>query len=415
VVLPTELTGVEAPIIVAFGNRFPMIGAHKVLAAYACLTPRVVTGQFDPTVHRAIWPSTGNYARGGVAISTLMESRGVAVLPENMSRERFEWLDRWIADPDDVIRTTGSESNVKEIYDACDELSLDPGNFIFNQFTEFANHVGHHEVTGRALEHVYEHNRDRQPGLKLAAFVAASGSSGTLAAGERLKSDHGARIVAVEALECPTMLNNGFGEHNIQGIGDKHIPLIHNVTNTDVVVAISDRSCDELGVVFNTNAGREVLADTHGVDQNVIDQLGHLGLSSICNVLASIKTARTLDLGPEDAIVTIATDGAEMYGSERESMAAGRYAGGFGSAEAADAIAEHLAGADTQDVEVLDDFGRDRIFNLGYFTWVEQQGVEFEDFEARRQQSFWKQVQSLAPEWDAMIDEFNAQTGVSGD
>ena len=415
VVLPTELTGVEAPIIVAFGNRFPMIGAHKVLAAYACLAPRIVTGQFDPTVHRAIWPSTGNYARGGVAISTLMESRGVAVLPENMSRERFEWLDRWIADPDDVIRTTGSESNVKEIYDACDELSLDPGNFIFNQFTEFANHVGHHEVTGRALEHIYEHNRDRRPGLRLAAFVAASGSSGTLAAGERLKSDHGARIVAVEALECPTMLNNGFGEHNIQGIGDKHIPLIHNVTNTDVIVAISDRSCDELGVVFNTDAGRAVLADAHGVDPGIIDQLGHLGLSSICNVLASIKTARTLDLGPEDAIVTVATDGAEMYGSERESMAAGRYAGGFGSAEAADAIAEHLAGTDTQDVEVLDDFGRDRIFNLGYFTWVEQQGVEFEDFEARRQQSFWKQVQSLAPEWDAMIDEFNAQTGVSGD
>lgn len=413
VVLPTELTGVEAPIIVAFGNRFPMIGAHKVLAAYACLAPRIVTGQFDPTVHRAIWPSTGNYARGGVAISTLMESRGVAVLPENMSRERFEWLDRWIADPDDVIRTTGSESNVKEIYDACDELSLDPGNFIFNQFTEFANHVGHHEVTGRALEHIYEHNRDQSPGLKLAAFVAASGSSGTLAAGERLKSDHGARIVAVEALECPTMLNNGFGEHNIQGIGDKHIPLIHNVTNTDVVVAVSDRSCDELGVVFNTDAGREVLADAHGVDPGIIGQLGHLGLSSICNVLASIKTARTLNLGPEDAIITVATDGAEMYGSERESMAAGRYANGFGPDEATEAIAEHLAGADTHNVEVLDDFGRDRIFNLGYFTWVEQQGVVFEDFEARRQQSFWKQVQGLAPAWDSMIDEFNAQTGVS--
>jgi len=415
VVLPTELTGVAAPIIVAFGNRFPMIGAHKVLAAYACLVPRIVTGQFDPTVHRAIWPSTGNYARGGVAISTLMDSRGVAVLPENMSRERFEWLDRWIADPDDVIRTTGSESNVKEIYDACDELSLNPQNFIFNQFTEFANHVGHHEVTGRALEHVYVHNRNKQPGLKLAAFVAASGSSGTLAAGERLKSDHGARIVAVEALECPTMLNNGFGEHNIQGIGDKHIPLIHNVTNTDVIVAVSDRACDELGVTFSTDAGRDLLAGEHGVDRSVIDQLCHLGLSSICNVLASIKTARTLDLGPEDAIVTVATDGAEMYGSERESMAAGRYAGGFGTSEAADAIAEHLAGADATNVEVLDDYGRDRIFNLGYFTWVEQQGVEFDDFEARRNQSFWKQIQGLAPAWDAMIDEFNARTGVSGD
>ena len=146
VVLPSEMTGVAAPIIVAFGNRFPMIGAHKVLAAYACLVPRVVTGEYDPTVHRAIWPSTGNYARGGVAISRLMGCRGVAVLPENMSRERFEWLDEWIADPGDVIRTTGSESNVKEIYDACDELEKDPEGFVLSQFTEFAARVGHREV-----------------------------------------------------------------------------------------------------------------------------------------------------------------------------------------------------------------------------------------------------------------------------
>ena len=412
VVLPAELTGVEAPIIVAFGNRFPMIGAHKVLAAYACLVPRVVTGQFDPTQHRAIWPSTGNYARGGVAISRLMGSRGVAVLPENMSRERFEWLDRWIADPDDVIRTTGSESNVKEIYDACDELGRDPGNFILNQFTEFANHVGHHEVTGRALEHLYLHYKSGQPGLRLAAFVAASGSAGTLAAGERLKSDHGARIVAVEALECPTMLYNGFGEHNIQGIGDKHISFIHNVTNTDVVVAVSDRACDELGVVFNTDAGRGFLADRHGVDRTVVDQLGHFGLSSICNVLAAIKTAKVLGLGPDDAIVTVATDGAEMYGSEREAMQAGRYAAGFGADEAAAAVDEHLAGADGSHVEVLDEIGRNRIFNLGYFTWVEQQGVDLDDFEARRDQDFWQDLHGLAPVWDAMIDEFNARTGV---
>ena len=205
VVLPPELTGVASPIIVAFGNRFPMIGAHKVLAAYSCLVPRIVSGEYDPTIHRAIWPSTGNYARGGVAISRIMGCRGVAVLPENMSRERFEWLEEWIADPGDVIRTSGSESNVKEIYDACDELAEDPSNFILNQFTEFANHVGHHEVTSRALEHLYLHHEAQRPGLRLAAFVAASGSSGTLAAGERLKADHGARIAAVEAVECPTM------------------------------------------------------------------------------------------------------------------------------------------------------------------------------------------------------------------
>ena len=415
VVLPTELTGVKAPIVVAFGNRFPMIGAHKVLAAYACLVPRVVTGQFDPTEHRAIWPSTGNYARGGVAISRLMGCRGVAVLPENMSRERFEWLDRWIAHPDDVIRTTGSESNVKEIYDACRILERDPSNFILNQFTEFANHVGHHEVTGRALEDLYLHYQRQQPGLRLAAFVAASGSSGTLAAGERLKSDHGARIVAVEALECPTMLYNGFGEHNIQGIGDKHIPLIHNVTNTDVVVAVTDRATNSLNLVFTTDEGKAHLVEEVGVDPTVVDQLRHFGLSSICNTLAAIKMARALDLGPEDMIVTVATDGSELYESEKQQLASERYPDGFGQPEAAATVNEHLVGADTAHVEVLDEVGRNRIFNLGYYTWVEQQGVEFSDFEVRRDQAFWRHVQGLAPAWDALIDEFNAQTGLLDD
>ena len=411
VVLPSEMTGVAAPIIVAFGNRFPMIGAHKVLAAYACLVPRVVTGEYDPTVHRAIWPSTGNYARGGVAISRLMGCRGVAVLPENMSRERFEWLDEWIADPGDVIRTTGSESNVKEIYDACDELEKDPENFILNQFTEFANHVGHHEVTSRALEHLYLHHEAQRPGLRLAAFVAASGSSGTLAAGERLKADHGARIAAVEAVECPTMLYNGYGEHNIQGIGDKHIPLIHNVTNTDVVVGVSDRACDELGVAFTTDEGRARLSAA-GVDDAVLDTLDHFGLSSICNVIAAIKVSRELDLGPDDALITLATDGSELYGSERESMMAGRYATGFSDADADAAITSHLLEADTEHVEVLTELGRNRIFNLAYYTWVEQQGIEFADFEVRRSQDFWRHVQTFAPSWDAMIEEFNGRTGV---
>ena len=411
VVLPPEFTGVPSPIIVAFGNRFPMIGAHKVLAAYACLVPRIVSGEYDPTLHRAIWPSTGNYARGGVAISRIMGCRGVAVLPENMSRERFEWLEEWIADPGDVIRTTGSESNVKEIYDACDELAKDPSNFILNQFTEFANHVGHHEVTGRALEHLYLHHEAQRPGLRLAAFVAASGSSGTLAAGERLKADHGARIAAVEAVECPTMLYNGYGEHNIQGIGDKHIPFIHNVTNTDVVVGVSDRACDELGVAFGTDEGRARLSAA-GVDDAVLDALDHFGLSSICNVIAAIKVSRELDLGPDDALITLATDGSEMYGSERESMMAGRYATGFSDADADAAVTTHLLGADAEHVEVLTELGRNRIFNLAYYTWVEQHGTEFADFEVRRSQDFWHHIQTFAPGWDVMIEEFNGRTGV---
>ena len=335
-----------------FGDRFPMITAHKVLAAYACLAPRIVTGQFDPTRHRAIWPSTGNYARGGIAISRIMASRGVAILPEGMSQERFDWLDRWCEDPaDDVIRTPGTESNVKEIYDACNELALDPTNVVLNQFCEFGNHLGHYEVTGRALEHVFD-TVAGDSGMRLAAFVSATGSAGTIAAGDRLKDTFGTRIVAVEALECPTMLENGFGEHNIQGIGDKHIPLIHNVMNTDVVVGISDRATDELDVLYNSDAGRALLA-RKGVGDDVIDALGHFGFSSTCNVLAAIKTAKLLDLGPDDAIITVATDGGAMYPSERAALLASRFGGEFTDVDAAEVFGRHLADVDTDGMHRL--------------------------------------------------------------
>ncbi len=414
VVLPSSLTGVESPIIVVFGDRFPMITAHKVLAAYACLAPRVVTGQFDPTVHRAIWPSTGNYARGGIAISRIMASRGVAILPEGMSQERFDWLDRWCANPaEDVIKTFGTESNVKEIYDACNELAKDPGNFVLNQFSEFGNHLGHYDVTGRALGHVFETVRERLAGdgrdLRLAAFTSATGSAGTIAAGDRLKDEYGTKIVAVEALECPTMLENGFGEHNIQGIGDKHIPLIHNVMNTDVVVAISDTATDELDLTFNTDAGRAYLAQSKGVPADVVGALEHFGFSSICNTLAAIKTAKLLDLGPDDAIVTVATDGAALYPSERAKLLASRYGNEFTTTDAAEAFGEHLASASTDHMIDCTEADRRRIFNLGYYTWVEQQGTPFDLFEARRSQSFWRGLRSYITVWDAMIDDFNAR------
>ena len=259
VVLTKELTGVDAPIVVAFGDRFPMIGAHKVLAAYGCLAPRLATGTFDPTRHRAIWPSTGNYCRGGVAVSRVMGCRGVAVLPEGMSRERFDWLEQWVVDESDIIKTPGTESNVKEIYDRCHELAQDPDNVILNQFCEFGNHIVHRLATGSALERVVEHLSASRPELKARAFVSATGSAGTIGAGDHLKERFGSLTVAVEALECPTLLYNGFGEHNIQGIGDKHVPLIHNVIGTDVVIAISDRATDSLNVLANTDAGRGYL------------------------------------------------------------------------------------------------------------------------------------------------------------
>jgi cysteine synthase A len=410
VVLPSSLTGIESPIIVVFGDRFPMITAHKVLAAYSCFVPRVITGQFDPARHRAVWPSTGNYARGGIAISRLMGSRGVAVLPAGMSQERFDWLDKWVADPSDIVRTPGTESNVKEIYDACNEMAKDSGNFILNQFCEFGNHVGHYEVTGRALAHAFEHVKaNGRSDIRLAAFTSATGSAGTIAAGDRLKDIYGTKIVAVEALECPTMLENGFGEHNIQGIGDKHIPLIHNVMNTDVVVGVSDRATDELDVLFNTPAGQQYLASRHGFSAELIDALTHFGFSAICNVLAAIKTAKLMGYGANDAIVTIATDGGALYPSERVKTIANRFKGEFTAVDAAEIFSEHLGSVSTDNMIDCTERDRNRIFNLGYYTWVEQQGTPLDVFEARRSQSFWRSVRSYAPVWDNLITEFNAR------
>jgi cysteine synthase len=415
VVLPSSLTGVASPIVVAFGDRFPMITAHKVLAAYACLAPRIITGQFDPTRHRAIWPSTGNYARGGVAISKIMGARGVAVLPAGMSQERFDWLDRWTSDPSDVVRTPGTESNVKEIYDACNEMRRDPVNFIFNQFCEFGNHLAHYEVTGRALSHVYEHARQKVGNAhwRLAGFTSATGSAGTIAAGDRLKDDHGAAIVAVEALECPTMLENGFGEHNIQGIGDKHIPLIHNVMNTDVVAAVSDRATDELDVLFNTEVGLRYLRERKHVPADVLATLPHFGFSAICNVIAAIKTAKLRNLGPDDVLVTIATDGADLYPSERRKTLARRFNNDFTEIDAAEVFAEHLGDVSTDAMIDCTQHDRNRIFNLGYYTWVEQQGTTLETFEARRSQDFWRGLRRYLPVWDEMIGEFNRRVAAS--
>jgi cysteine synthase A len=412
-VLPPALTGVESPIVLALGDRFPLIATHKVLAAYGCLAPRIITGQFDPTRHRAIWPSTGNYCRGGVAMSRLMGCRGVAVLPEGMSRERFEWLEAWVVDPvEDVIRTPGTESNVKEIYDECNRMSVDPDNVIFNQFSEFGNYLAHYYATGAALEQVFAAMAAASPGLRLRAFVSATGSAGTIAAGDYLKERYGSKIVAAEALECPTMLYNGFGEHNIQGIGDKHIPLIHNIMNLDLVAAVSDRATDRLGVLFNTAVGRAYLASRRGVDGALLEALSSLGLSSICNVLAAIKTAKHCGYGPDDVVMTVATDGAELYASERDLARAKYFPQGFDEVTAGEVFGEHILGVNTDHMLETTLIDRERIFNLGYYTWVEQQGVSVDDFRARKEPPFWTAMREIVPAWDAMIDEFNARTGV---
>jgi cysteine synthase len=410
-VLPSELTGVAAPIVVLVGGNFPMIGAHKVLAAYGCLVPRLVTGGFDPSRQRAIWPSTGNYCRGGVAISRILGCRGVAVLPEGMSAERFDWLRKWVVDASDIVRTPGTESNVKEIYDRCAELAEDKDNVILNQFSEFANYLVHYHCTGRAFEVVFDHLRRDRKQYRLAAFVAATGSAGTIAAGDRLKKLHNSKTVAVEAAECPTMSCNGYGEHNIQGIGDKHIPLIHNVMNTDVVIAVSDAASDALNLLFGEECGREYMRKRRKIDPQLIHRFDDFGISGLANIVAAIKLAKRFEYGPDDVVMTLATDTAAMYASERKAYRTRRYADGFDEVNAGEIFARYLEGIADDHVLELTQRERSRIFNLGYYTWVEQQGVSLDDFDSRRSQQFWQGLVDTIPAWDRQIEEFNAEIG----
>jgi hypothetical protein len=269
----------------------------------------------------------------------------------------------------------------------------------------------HRVCTGAAMEKLFGALAQGRPGATLAAFVSASGSSGTLAAGDHLKEKLGARIVAVEAAECPTLLYNGFGEHNIQGIGDKHVPYIHNVMNTDMIAGVSDRATDMLLVLFNTEIGRKYLIERRGIDAGLVARLGDLGLSSLCNMLAAIKTAKYFDLGPEDVILTVATDDAAMYGSEITKTVVSYFSNRFDAVAAGETWGSALAAASTDHLIEMTQIDRRRVFNLGYFTWVEQQGVSVEEFSARAKQSFWNELLRLVPAWDAMIADFNARSG----
>lgn len=405
-VIPGELVEIDAKIVVMLGRYFPMINAHKVLPAYACLVPRILTGDFDLDKNRAIWPSTGNYCRGGVAISKILGCRATAVLPEGMSAERFNWLTNWVSHPDDILRTPGTESNVKEIYDACHELSLDSKNVIINQFSEYGNYMAHRFVTGPALETVF--NAINSSGnLRACAFVAASGSAGTLAAGDYLKKSLGTHTCVVEATECPTLLNNGYGDHNIQGIGDKHVPLIHNVMGTDFVIGVSDKSTDSLSVIFNTEEGQNFLAENKNLSNHSLESLTSLGLSGLSNVIASIKYAKYMGLGKDDVIMTVATDGAELYLTELEHAKHKYFNRGLNQTSLAENFGRHMLGITTDNMIELTRVDRERIFNLGYYTWVEQQGVTIKDFDVRRSQSFWDELIDQVPILDEQIEELN--------
>jgi len=404
--LPSSLTGTPARIIVLVGKWFPT-GAHKVGAAFGCLVPRLVTGQFDPTTQKAVWPSTGNYCRGGAYDSALLACESIAILPEGMSTERFEWLSKIAGE---TIKTPGSESNVKEIFDKCWELRRSGEDLmIFNQFDEFGNYLWHYEVTGRAMEEVLQQVMGAKDTYR--GMASATGSAGTIASGDYLKQLFPtSKIAASEALQCPTLLQNGFGAHRIEGIGDKHVPWIHNTKNTDLVVAIDDNAVVNLSRLFNEPAGRAHLVKM-GVPETLVAQLDLLGFSGISNVLTAIKMAKYYEMGEQDVVLTVLTDSMELYASRLVEMH--QEYGEYTAADAAADFARWLQGQSTDNMLELRYPDRKRVHNLKYYTWVEQQGKTYEEIQEQWYQAdYWTDVQKLVPEIDALIEAFNAEVGL---
>jgi cysteine synthase len=404
--LPSSLTGTPARVIGLIGKWFPT-GAHKVGAAFGCLVPRLVTGQFEPSTQKAVWPSTGNFCRGGAYDSALLGCESIAILPEGMSRERFDWLSKIAGE---VIATPGSESNVKEIFDKCWELRASGQDLmIFNQFEEFGNYLWHYEVTGHAMEEVLREvmgPRDEYRGM-----VSATGSAGTIASGDYMKQVFpSSKIAASEALQCPTLLENGFGAHRIEGIGDKHVPWIHNVKNTDMVVAIDDNAVVSLARLFNEPAGLGYLV-RQGVPEDVASRLNLLGFSGISNVLSAIKMAKYYEMGEHDIVLTILTDSMELYGSRLREMH--EESGEYSELDAAAHYAQYLQGASTDNLIELTYADRRRVHNLKYFTWVEQQGRTYEEILAQwHERDYWKDVQKQVAEIDTAIIELNEAVGL---
>jgi len=397
-VLPKEISGVDAKIVVISGKYFPT-GSHKVGAAFSCLVPRLVTGQFDPTTTKAVWPSTGNYCRGGAYDSALLGCESIAILPQGMSKERFDWLEKVAGE---TIATPGTESNVKEIFDKCWELRNSGEDLmIFNQFDEFGNYLWHYDITGDFIESVIN-----KVGGKYKGYISATGSGGTLAAGDYLKTIWPtSKIVASEALQCPTIYMNGFGEHRIEGIGDKHIPWIHNVKNTDAVVAIDDEIPMNMIRLFNEPEGKKLLK-AQGVRDDIIEKLQWAGISGCANIASAIKTAKYFELKEEDILVTVLTDSMDMYESRLIEMT--ELHGEFNELEAYRVYHQYLQGINTEYIKELSYRDRKAIHNLKYYTWVEQQGKTYEEIcEQWDNDEYWTSIPKKLEALDKLINAFN--------
>lgn len=403
VVLPKALTGVDANIVVLFAKDYPS-GSHKVGAAYSVLLEKVLFGEIDPAVHTLVWPSTGNYGIGGAWVGGRMGCKSIVVLPEGMSRERFEKIESYGAS---IIGTPGTESNVKEIYDETHRLAKDPDIRILNQFEQMGNYRYHYHVTGNTIIELMAELQERGIGNgQAAAFVWAMGSGGTNAAADRLKQVYAdCQHVALEPIQCPTLFKNGYGAHEIQGIGDKHVTWVTNTDNIDTLMCIDDMSCLRGLQLLSEPVGRKALVERYGADEAQLEALWPLfGISGVCHILGAIKAAKYYGYGANDTIVTAATDGFDRYPSEMDKLRA--HEGALDEARAVGRIEGIFHGQTTDWTQEGTRLNHDRWHHLKYYTWVEQQGKTVQELDAQRDPAYWEAQQRRVAEIDARLIEW---------
>ncbi len=405
--IPPELSGVKARILMLVGKYFPT-GSHKVGATFGPLVEKLVRGVFDPTTQKALWPSTGNYCRGGAYDSYLLACPSIAVLPEGMSRERFEWLEKIGAE---IHATPGSESNVKEVYDKTFELKRKRPDeiVVLNQFDEIGNAIWHYVCTGQAIEELY--NKEKEDKQRFTAIFLTQGSAGTIGCADYLREKYPRiKVCAGEAWQCPTLLHNGYGAHRIEGIGDKHVPWIHNLKNMDMVADIDDEFCIRLIRLFNEPSGRNYLK-LKGISEEITNKLDLLGISSIANLLGSIKMAKYYEMNENDIVFTIATDSMELYQSRIEELRKER--GEYTNYQAGADFDTCLLSLTTDHMLELSYWDKKRMHNLKYFTWVEQIGKDIEELDRQwYDDNYWIEKYHSWEEWDKLIKEFNEKTGL---
>ena len=391
-VIPKELTGVSANIIVMYSKNFPT-GSHKVGATYSVTMEKQLAGEIIPDIDTIVFPSTGNYGIGGSWTGPRMGYTTKVILPELMSKERFEKIEYYGAT---YIKTSGCESSVKEIYDKCWELKAQsPNNKILNQFESFGNYLFHYHVTGNSIDKVVKELKEKGIGNgRAAALVSSMGSSGTIASGDRLKQLYPeTKIIGLEPIQCPTLYSNGFGDHDIQGIGDKHVTWIHNVMNMDAMICIDDMESKKGLQLLTSDIGKDYLVDVVGMPMENVEALSEiLGISGVCNLIGAIKTAKYYEMTENDNIFTICTDTIDRYHSVMNNLDSE-----FGPMDKTEAAVRYNCIFKNIKLDYIQEgtyATRKRWHNLKYYTWVEQQGKTVQELNAQKSQDYWIEKQS---------------------